>query len=200
MKIIKDIQAYTLIEIAVVLSIFMFLVALSGDYIINGLKSNNFIFEQDAAVQSARYSSNIMVKEIRKTAQSVTGDYLIKTPLPQEFAFFSDVNDDGSTDQVKYSLSGNFLFRTITLASGTPLGYASANAATTTLVRYVNNKSLPIFSYYDKNNSQIADPISDKASIRMIGINLKINVTPTRAPLDYFVRSYIQIRNLKDNL
>lgn len=193
-------KGYSLIELVAVLSIFVILVVLSANYIIGGLRSNTFAYEQDAAVQNARKANSIMVVEVRKANQSARGDYLLDTVQPQSFVFYSDIDDDNITEKIRYFLQGSTLKRGLIKATGTPLQYLSANETISTVSDYVNNQSLAIFAYYDKNNNLLVDPVTYKRSIRMIELNLKINVTPSRAPLDYYVKSYIELRNLKDNL
>jgi hypothetical protein len=60
---------------------------------------------------------------------------------------------------------------------------------------YVNNLSSPIFKYYDSDLNETTN-IND---VRSVGVSLKINVTPERAPYDYILESDVQLRNLKDN-
>jgi hypothetical protein len=60
----------------------------------------------------------------------------------------------------------------------------------------MNNQEDTIFTYYDSDHSE-ANIIND---IRLVNIQLKINVTPNIAPNDYWARTDIQLRNLKDNL
>jgi prepilin-type N-terminal cleavage/methylation domain-containing protein len=196
----KNNQGYSLIEISVVLSIFLFLVILSTEFIIRGLKSNTFADEQSTAVQNARKAADIMVKEIRKANQAENGNYLLATATPQSFIFYGDVDDDDKTERIRYYLDGTNLKRGIIKATGSPIGYPTANESISVLANYVNNNSDPMFYYNDKNNIQIADSTAGIRSIRLVKLNIKINVTPATAPNDYFVKSNVMIRNLKDNL
>jgi len=193
-------KGFSLIEITVVLSIFIFLVIISTEFIIRGLRSNTFAYEQDAATQYARKSVDVMVKEIRKANQAENGNYLLETVSPQNFIFYADVDNDDKTERIRYFLENKYLKRGIIKATNSPLEYPGANENISILSNYINNNSEPMFIYIDKNDTQLANPATFMRNIRMINLNIKINVTPDRAPNDYIVRANVQIRNLKDNL
>jgi type II secretory pathway pseudopilin PulG len=199
-KLKKQNIGFSLIEITLVLSIFIFLVIISTEFIIRGLRSNTFADEQNSAVQSARKSADVMVKEIRKANQAETGNYLLETVNPQSFIFYADIDDDGKTERVRYFLDNKYLKKGVIAATNSPAEYPGANEQFTILSDYVNNNTEALFNYYDKNDVLLADPTSLKRNIRMINMNIKINVTPERAPNDYYIRANVQIRNLKDNL
>lgn len=193
-------SGFSLMEIMVVMSISLIFIFASADFIIQGLRSSTFIYEQDLAVQNARKAQDIMVKEIRKANRAENGEYLLDTVSPQTFTFYSDADSDGATEKVRYFLDGDILKKGLVRATGTPIGYPAANEEISTLANYVNNQAEPIFYYYDKNNGLIANPPANKQSVRLIEISAKINVTPERAPKDFYVEADVQIRNLKDNL
>ena len=196
----SNIAGFTLIEIMVVMAIFIIFIMMSSDYIIQGFRSSTYIYEQASAIQNAGKVQDIMVKEIRKANRSQAGDYLLDTVQPQTFIFYSDVNSDGSTEKIRYFLENNTLKGGIILAVGIPSQYPAENEVISTLSNYINNNTDPIFTYYDKDNQLIANPSANKQSIRLINILVKINVTPSQAPLDYYLKADVQIRNLKDNL
>ena len=196
----NKIAGFSLIEIMVVMGIFSIFIIMSADFIIQGFRSSAFIYEQDLAVQNARKAQDIMVKEIRKANRAENGEYLLDTVLPQTFTFYSDVDSDGLTEKIRYFLDNNNLKKGLIHATGSPIGYPAENEAVSILSNYVNNQAKPIFLYYDKNNLPIANPTSDKQSIRLIEILAEINVTPATAPKNFNVEVNVQIRNLKDNL
>jgi type II secretory pathway pseudopilin PulG len=193
-------NGYSMIELTVVLSIFIILLFMATEFIIQGLRSNTFAYEQDAAVSNARKVVDSLIKEVRKANQAETGVYLLETVGPQTFTFYSDIDGDNKTEKIRYYLDNRTFKKGVIKATGTLISYPAGDENITTIANYVNNGSTPIFQYYDKNNNLLADPGTFKRSIRMINISMMINVTPERAPADYFVRANIQIRNLKDNL
>lgn len=200
LRIRNNTNGFSLLEITVVMTIFLFLVVASYDFITQTFSASTFSIEQDDASRTARKAADVMVKEIREAAYSSRGDYLFNTLATSTLIFYSNVDSDSNKEKVRYFLSGTRLMRGVIKATGTPLQYLDANELISPIVYYINNQSLPIFTYYDTNNNLIADPTTNKLLVRLVHVGLLINVTPGRAPKDYFLDSDIEIRNLKDNL
>ncbi len=193
-------SGYTLVEMLVVLAIFIFLVVTVSDFVVRGLKSTTFGYEQDEAVKNARKSLDPMMKEIREAAPAVNGAYMIGTTSTSSLIFYANVDAATNTERIRYYLSGNKIYRGVIWATGTPLSYPAAAEKTAALINYVNNRGLPIFTYFDTNNNLMGSSTASTSAIRMIHLSLYINVTPAIAPADYPLEMDIQIRNLKDNL
>lgn len=193
-------KGYTLLEITVVMAIFVTLSIVAYDFVISGLKAGIFGYEQDTAITNARKVINSINKEIRGTEQSDRGDYLLDTVATNTLIFFSNIDAQTDIEKISYFTDGSNFMKVIIKPTGTPLEYSNANAVTSTVANYVNNKASAVFTYYDTNNNIISNPTDNKRHIRLIHVYLRINVTPDRAPKDYDIDSDIQIRNLKDNL
>lgn len=193
-------KGYTLLEITIVMAIFVTLSIVAYDFVISGLKAGIFGYEQDTAITNARRVINSINKQIRGTEQSDRGDYLLDTVATNTLTFFSNIDTQSDIEKISYFIDGLNFKKVIIKPTGTPLEYSNANAVTSTVASYVNNKSVPVFTYYDTNNNIISDPTVNKRHIRLIHIYLRINITPDRAPKDYDIDSDVQIRNLKDNL
>ncbi|MFZ3073951.1 MAG: prepilin-type N-terminal cleavage/methylation domain-containing protein [Minisyncoccales bacterium] len=97
--------------------------------------------------------------------------------------------------------SGNELRRGVTEPSGNPASYPAGQEQSTIITSYVRNQ-LPvddIFSYYDKNNNLItSDPSSILHNTKIVRLYMIVNVNVNRAPDDYELEQYVQIRNLKE--
>lgn len=187
-------SGFSLLEVTISMSIFLAIMVLGGNFIITGFRSTTFGAEQATAIASARRAMEIMTKEIRGINTSDRGDYPLANVQADNFCFYSDINYDGSMEKIQYYLDNLLLKKTVTLSG--PDNEYSAPGATTTIADYVNNQTEPIFTYYDSNRAETAD-IDE---IRLISISLKMNVTPTISPNDYYVETDISLRNLKDNL
>lgn len=181
-------------EISIAAAIFLTVVLLAGDFIIKGFRSTTFGSEQETAIQNARRGMEIMTKEIRGTNNSERSDYPLSTIEDNDLVYYSDIDDDGQMERVRYFLDDTLL-KKITTPPG-PADDYNMPSATTTIAEYVNNQAEAIFTYYDNNYAET----EDLDSVRLINIKLKINVTPGRAPNDYYVETDIHLRNLKDNL
>ena len=187
-------SGFTLIEMIVVMVIVVLTVMIGSDFAIKGFRATTIESEQATAVQTARNAMEIITKEIRGANASELGDYSLATIDDDNFVFYSDTDDDGKMEKIRYYVDGSLLKRVETQPG--PANDYSGAGATTTIASYVYNQEDPIFAYYDSNYN-ITNLISD---IRLIKINLKINVTPERAPNDYTLETDVNLRNLKDNL
>ncbi|NTW22073.1 hypothetical protein HGA34_00835 [Candidatus Falkowbacteria bacterium] len=196
----KNNRGLTIVELMISISIFMVFMIAASEFIIRGLQSNVFGYEQEDAISNARRAAGVMVEELRRAANGATGDYLFETVATGTIVFYADTDDDGLTEKIRYFADGINLKKGSIAPTGTPLVYNPADEKISTFAIYLNNQSMSIFSYFDTNNAQIVNPTANKTKIRLIRTTLKINVTPERAPADYFYSADIQIRNLKDNL
>ncbi len=193
-------QGFTLMETMVYVLIFVLFIIVAANFVIFGFRSTNFGFEQDSAVQQARQVIKYFSKEVRDAYQAETGDYLLDVVNPQELSFYCDYDGDGRIEKIRYFLDNTVLKKGVIEPSGDPVEYNASAETISEIARYINNQTEPIFTYYDTDNNLIADPPGHKTAIRLIHMSLKINVTPQRAPNDYYVEADVQIRNLKDNL
>lgn len=184
----------TLIELLVYITILLMLMTMGYEYITKGFVATTFSSEQEEAIDNARKAIEKISEELRGANESENGSYPIDFFDENEIVFYSDINDDDSMEKIRYYIAGNQLKRDLT-ASGPSDDY-SGTAETSLVASYINNQSEPFFYYYDNNGTQT----DIKNNIRMIGINIKVNVTPDRAPNDYYVETNIHLRNLKDNL
>ncbi|MCK5416061.1 type II secretion system protein [Candidatus Parcubacteria bacterium] len=191
---IKNLKGFTLVEILIVMAILISIMVISSEYIVSGLKLSKFESEQETAVQIARDAMKIVTKEIRKASQSELGDYTLSSTTSQDFTYFSDINDDGKTEKIRYFLDNTKLVKAVT-ESGADNLY-SGIVATSTVAEYMNNQTEAVFKYYSADYVET----SEINKIKMININLKINVTPTIMPNDYYIETDVNLRNLKDNL
>lgn len=190
----KEKLGFTLIEILVAMSITVILMLVVNNFIITGFRTNTFNSEQETAIEHARDASNDMSHEIRGANSSEKGDYALSTVSANNFVFYNDVDKDNKREKVRYFLDGRYLKRVVT-EPGTNNNY-TGSGVTSTLANYMNNVTEPVFRYYDSDNVET----SIVNNIRLIRLNLKINVTPTRAPADYYVQLDVELRNLKDDL
>jgi prepilin-type N-terminal cleavage/methylation domain-containing protein len=185
-------KGYTLVEVMTVVGILLLVFLITGDMIINSLKTTRYESEQATAIETARKSMGIITKDIRGANTSERGDYPLVIVQDDELAFFNDIDNDGVMEKIRYYLEGAKLVKEIYLP-GLTLNYSSLSASST-VADYVNNNGVPLFSYYD-SNSEETDIINN---IRMIEVIVVINVTPTTLPNDYILKSNVNLRNLKN--
>lgn len=193
-KVKKNINGYTLVELLVSIAIFLTIAFIGSDFIITGFKSTRFENEQAEAIKQARDAMKVMVLELKEARHSDGTDVAISTAEQQNIVFYADIDNDGETERVRYFIDGLELKKVVT-KPGIASDY-SGPGATSTIAQHVNHQGAAIFSYFDSKDMAT----SNKYDIRLININLSINVTPTIMPDDFTVETEVHFRNLKDNL
>lgn len=183
-------------EIMVVMAILIVVLFISSDYIKTTFRSSVFNNEQQTAIHNARRAVNIINKEVRGANSSEMGDYPLFNINDDDFGFYSDINDDGNTEKIRYHLDSINLQLLKSVTEPGESGDYSGTTTVTTIANYINNQEEAIFLYYDGTGTE-TNVINE---IRLIKTILKINVTPWRSPLDYYIESSVNLRNLKTNL
>ena len=193
-----------MVETLIVVTIVSFLVLAIGSFQRNILFFAGFLEDSISGAQDARAVLRTMACEIRTASPSNLGTYPVATASPQTFTFYSDIDDDGLKERVRYFLDGVDLKKGIVKPSGNPLMYDPASeTVVAVLVHNVRNDAQNIFDYYDTNYDGTTDPLPepiDIISARLVKITIIIDADPNRAPSAKTFTSQVSMRNLKDNL
>jgi prepilin-type N-terminal cleavage/methylation domain-containing protein len=194
-------QGFTLIEVLVASAILVLLAAgfLGLQYIMsqNQVSAwNNYL-----AIEQANTAVSQLEKELRNAQQSEAGAYPLETPNDQEIVFFSDVDYDGESEKVRYTLNGTTLEKGVIDPVGEPATYPLANERVKTITDIVQNGADPVFYYYNKdwptdiinNPLPASDRISDTTQVKII---LVTNPKPANTEFDYTLETDVKIRML----
>jgi hypothetical protein len=164
-------------------------------------KSNSFIMEEGMASMQAAQSSRTISADLRDIQQSDTGEYMVKTANANELVVYRDEDDDNDIERVRYFLDSNTFKKGVARASGSPKAYPAdySSDAVTTLARYVVNadNAEPLFKYYNNSNTLLTAPATP-TSVRIIELNLWINIKPLTAPDNVRIGTSVEIRNLDE--
>jgi len=118
----KNGAGFTLIETLVAIAIFALALGAVFGSILMLYRSHGYTWEQSQAIEEARRGIEIMVKEIREARSGEDGSYPIVLAGDKEFIFFSDIDNDGKTERVRYFLgtanSGNQTQKCVTFIKG----------------------------------------------------------------------------------
>ncbi len=201
---IKNEAGFSLVELLVSVAIIT-LMTITVSTFQKDIFSLNFNLQSNLNVQlDARHLVKVMVAELRKTTQSSTGTYAIELATSTAITFYSDVNNNGSIDKVRYFQSGSSIKKGVIVPTGNPLTYNPVNEVLTTLIgSVVSSSTLPIFQYYPSSYTGTTSPLSSPvniSSIRLVKITVIIDTDPNRSPEPIVVTSQVSLRNLKDNL
>lgn len=198
----KRVGGFTLVELLVA----VFIITLIGLAVSNfGAQMFSFSRTLSSAMTAqgeARKALKTMSAEIRPASLSSIGSYAIETAATSTLTFYSDTDDDGVYERIRYFLSGTTLKRGIIKPTGNPLTYNSANETFSELVHDVVNGGTPIFEYYDTlydGTTSAMNPVTI-LSIRLIKITVMIDKDTNKPPNTMTATTQVSIRNLKDNL
>ncbi len=192
-------QGFTLLEVliamAIVTAIGYFVLLFGRDITSYSIRFNGSLLTQ----QELQQTLQIMIPEIRSATQSNAGNYPILTAASTTLAFFSDIDRNGTFDQVRYFLNGSTFTKGVIKPTGSPLAYSTSSEASYDLVH--NMIGSQIFTYYDINatttqSTPLPFPV-DVLKVRMVRITLVANQGTTSTPSVVGVESQATIRNLR---
>jgi type II secretory pathway component PulJ len=157
-----------------------------------------------SAQLEARHVLKDLGKELREASPSSLGAYPVALASSTTLTFYTDINNDGLKERIRYFLSGTTLKKGVIVPSGSPLVYNTANEKISTVVsNVINSTTTPVFDYFDDQYTGTSSPLVqpvDPVSVRLVRITVIIDKDPNRPPLPITVTTQITIRNVKDNL
>lgn len=204
-NIIKNKKGLTLVETLVAIGIFSIGITGFSMLFVNAWKTNHYTFEMGQSASAVSVGLNRMVSYLRGIRQSDNGAYPVVLADDYELTVYADYDRDNVTERLHFYYNDGTVYMGIREPSGTmPKTYASGDETTQVIASHiVNDESEPLFYYYNNNypidtvNNPVATPAS-VAELRLMEINLKINIDLSRAPDNIEMRSFVRFRNLAD--
>ncbi|MCX6765494.1 MAG: prepilin-type N-terminal cleavage/methylation domain-containing protein [Candidatus Moranbacteria bacterium] len=201
----KKHSGLTLIETLVAIAIFVIGVEGFSLLFARAWKSNSYTLEMGQASLIVSQGVGKMVNYIRGARQADNGSYPVQSANNNDLVLYSDYDKDGTTERIHFYKSGqNILMGVRNPTGGMPKTYPAGDQETISIANYiVNDADTPIFYYYNKDypGDTAHNPLDTPATvadIRLVKIYLKINITPSRAPDDIEMQSFVEMRNLND--
>ena len=199
--IIKPSKGFTLIEVIVATAIMAVVLIFIGGFSLSVIDFKNFV----SPVLEVQGEVNQSIQEIglylRTMNYSNLGAYPIVAAGTSTMTFFSDTDEDGLAEQVRYFLNGNIFKKGVIKPSGNPLTYNPANEKITEIIHgVVSGSTSTIFSYYDANYTgaepAMAYPV-DISKIKIVGVDVAAKQTNQKVPITASIK--IKPRNLNIN-
>lgn len=194
---------FTLVEIVLVVAIFGVISLALGNFMFNIFDQNRFLSSSISAEQEGRVVLKTFATELRSASPSSAGAYPIYSASSTEIIFYSDLNNDGQKEQVRYFLSGKTLKKGVIQPSTTTPPTYTGTETVTELVHNIINDATELFTYYDMNYDGTTSPLPSPVtinSIRLVKVSLIIDADPGKSPSSINITTQTSIRNLKDNL
>jgi len=201
----NNLRGFSIIEIIVVIFIIALISLATATFQNDIFSLNKTVSNNISAQDEMRKVFKMMTAEIRSASSSSLGAYPIADLSQTSFTFYSDIDNDGLKERIRYFLSSNILKKGVIKPSGSPPTYNLANETVTDVVHNIVNGSTAVFSYYDKNYDGTSSPLSypiDVTSVRLVKITIAINSNSNSSndPGTVIFTTQVSIRNLKDNL
>jgi type II secretory pathway pseudopilin PulG len=193
-------RGMSLVEVIIAMGIMILFSFVIPEIFLSSFRSQKIVFDQLEAQRQGRRTLQDFVNEFRASSYSSIGAYPIEVASTTEIVFYSNLDNNGYIEKIRYYRDGRNLIKGVTVPTGTPLAYFPQDEVTSTVVDIINNTS-SIFYYYDKNISSSSTPLSypiDITSIRFVKMSLRIDKNPTTSPIALMVEGSASIRNLKD--
>jgi len=190
-------KGFTLIEAGLAVLIFLLGATTVFSLVEFGYFGKDYTFQQALSIEEAQRGIETMAKEIREARAGEDGSFPIVRAEGFEFSFFSDIDNDGETEKIRYFLEGTNFKKGIIEPECCPVSYPSSSERVITLTQYVRNAP-PIFRYFDKDGNELGPPANLKNTKRM-RVYLVVNVNPARPPQNFVLETDVLLRNLKED-
>ncbi len=190
---------FTLIEILIAMAIVSGIVFVVSIFTLDVSQFQLFLGQSLQTEGQAQNGLQGMIPEIRAIGSASDGGYPISQASSSSFTFFSDIDNDGLFEQVRYFLSGSILKKGVVKPSQSPYIYDQSTEKISDVVQDIVSSN--IFSYFDKNydgtnGSSLGIPINVSA-IRVVRVDLKIDNDVNREPGPQTYSVVLEIRNLR---
>jgi type II secretory pathway pseudopilin PulG len=199
-------KGITVVEIVVAVGIVSMIAVVASTFQQNVFVYNRNVSGSLTTAQDARAIVRTITTELRSTAPSSNGAYPIVQAATSSITFFSDIDGNGTVEQIRYFASSTKLYRGVVVPTGSPLVYNSATEKLNLLSANLRNTaSTSIFSYFagtyngTASTSELAQPVSITA-VRLVKISLILDVDQNSLPISRTYTTQVTLRNLKDNL
>lgn len=201
-------RGFSLIEILIVVAIATSIVFVVGNLGSNTDVLNTLVGRELQSRSDIDQTLQAMTTQIRSATQSAGGAYPIVSAGTSTLTFYSNGDNGGIVERVRYFFTSSTIYEGTTQPTGTPAAYPTSGEVITSMVGGVGvPASSSLFSYYDDSyagpTSSAMTSTADVTPIRLVGISFFVlmpaaSSSPATTP-QYFSR-LVDIRNLRDQL
>jgi prepilin-type N-terminal cleavage/methylation domain-containing protein len=201
-------SAFTLIETLLVIAVFTILAfgvnTLVSYMFMNSINRTNSL----GNIDTAGIVATNFINEIRDASVGNDGGYPLNQASTTQIIFYTNYGQSaGILAKIRYFISGTTLKKGVTIPTGTPLAYNSAQEKISTVQNgLVSTSTTAIFYYYDGNysGSTSTPPLTQPVNVtqvKYILMTLTILKKDTNLSTSTFiVNAGASVRSLKTNL
>lgn len=196
MKMNSKYEGFTLIEVVVAIAIFTILMLAINVLFVSLYRQQGTSIAMVERTRRLNAALDMMARELREGNRGENGHYFIESAGDNVLAFYSDVDSDGLTERVSYSLAGTELIKSVTEPGADSL-YAGSPASSI-ISTEVQNQGVPIFTYYDEDYTGAGAAMVLPAAvldIKLIGVSLTVNTVQANRSYPLHIETKIQLRN-----
>ena len=195
-------RGFTLVEILVAMGIGTSILVLATFFAIDITDFGLFLGERLETERDLERTIRVFIVEARSMTNAANGSYPIGAAQHDSFTFYTDVDADGTVEQVRYFLNGTEIQKGITEPSGTPAVYDPADEEVRTAVRYVV-PGPDIFTYWGEGwigeMASLSQPI-DLSDIRLVRMRATVDKDTAVPPGPSTQSIHVTIRNLRGDI
>jgi prepilin-type N-terminal cleavage/methylation domain-containing protein len=201
-------RGFTLVEMLVTVSIYVIIVGGIMDFFISSYKGAVQNPMALNSIDNVRSVTSAFANEIRSASYGNDGSYPLAQASSTQIIFFSPFGSPSTTTvmRIRYYLLNGILYKGITLPSGSPPSYNTANEAVRAVAYSVSSATSSIFYYYDgsyngiSSTTPIAQPVN-VTKVTYVQMYLTTLMNEVRnATSTFSIATGAAIRNLKTNL
>ena len=209
----------TLAELMIVVLLLGIVVAPAALFLISSQRNQRVVDESVRQQQEARIALDLFGRSMREASYPAGLNYsqssLFDAASDNDVTFYSDNDNDGVTERVRYYLSGVSVLRKVTNPDCTqvPCSYGdTATVTTKTLLGSVRNTDLtacsgqsgskPLFTYYavDKGTGALTQmpsggSVDNLVDISYVKMTVVVDITPGKSPTCQTLDAAVSLRN-----
>jgi hypothetical protein len=194
-------QGFTLLELGIAMGISVVILGFIGLMENQLSRVATFINQELQNQQGLSLVFDTFVTEVRSMGPSSIGSYPIEAVSSTSITFFSDIDEDGTFERVRYSITSSTFEKAVIEPTGSPLQYATSSETSRVLITNVLAASSS-FSYFDSTYTGEESPLGFPVNIpavRVVRVDIYADISPSTAPQPSFFTNTITIRNLRSN-
>lgn len=193
-------KGFAMIEFILVIAIFAGVMVVIANFCQNSTILSSLINQSLQVEQNLQQAFQVLVTEIRSMGPSSLGAYPIASVSSSSLVFYSDIDEDGFFERVRYSIGTSTLVKGVVKPAGNPLVYASSTETVSVVVQNLVASSSS-FEYFNVSYTGTQNPLSapiDLSAVRIVRATITADVSPTSAPKPVTFTNTVTIRNLRD--